>query len=844
MDHLSADPHDAADASDMGASGAVDESVTTVTVLPVNEAAGMATTEHDGLQESAGEEGSSTRYDVCEVQARTPAFVSSSAALAVPSQLSGPTHGVAMALPSTPAFLEVERVHVRTPPHIFATMLAKRVGSAAAPEDDSTCVALHLSSTETRADAAAAAEDGDNQQQQQDHFQPGIGTATGPRNLPATAAAGPDSQAWVIDFAPLRPMPMRKMTKKERDTIKQLRRRSQTVGADATAATMTALATGGGLGADSEGNVVVTRGAGIPAASPSSSALQVVSLDTLAVAREALIPTNLTTTRADLEARLMLRLPRLLCVCKQYPRGCGIASLTSVYNYLYSWLGESAVGAHRAPHSQEEIISILGFEPPFGDIAWGPFTGNVTLIRWFHALNRHFGLRGRAYVLYKAHGSCRTTHLYADNTEALAAVKAALRDPHCALIYHCYNHYMVPVGYQDIPLAQTDFLKPSVPESSCETTVFIGEVSRGRHEALYARKWSQIVKDIECKSPFFFNIRHPEQGVQRREPKKKSAEEGADEGTGGAVPRATTAAAAKAQMEEAERLRQMQQEQEDQEQQDGYSSDAYSAAETILVALPNTPLRRATAAQGDVNNDGADVGVLDDAARSTSRDTLEVIELEAAATPSPPSLSMQQHLAHSSSSEVSTKLVPGPGFAEVPEGAAGHLSINTVLQPQIVAAEHLATAQSPVNCETDSGASPAALSAQLLPGEALGARLADNAVTSMREAVHSVPASSITPAPFASRLPQQPQLGPAHAGTETAAEAPRSSKRAPLPPKPKRERGNLHCIICFRNDEVEPHLERYEDTSLPLPGTAAVPSWRSLSSVSRGGNSHCNAEDV
>ncbi|KAG5485890.1 hypothetical protein CUR178_07484 [Leishmania enriettii] len=844
MYHLSADPHDAADASDIGASGAVDAPVSTVTVLPVNETVGMATTDHDGLQESAGEDGSSTRYDVCEVQVRTPAFVSFSAAHAVPSQLSGPTHGVSMALQSTPAFLEVEKVHVSTPPHIFATMPAKRGGSAAAPEDDSTSVALHLSSTETRADAAAAAEDVDNQQQQQQgHFQPGIGTATGPCNLPATAAA-PDSQAWVVDFAPLRPMPMRKMTKKERDTIKQLRRRSRTVGADATAATMTALSTGGGLGADSEGNVVVTRGAGIPAASPSLSALQVVSLDTLAVAREALIPTNLKTTRADLEARLVLRLPRLLCVCKQYPRGCGIASLTSVYNYLYSWLGESDVGAHRAPHSQEEIISILGFEPPFGDIAWGPFTGNVTLIRWFHALNRHFGLRGRAYVLYKAHGSGRTTHLYADNTEALAAVKAALRDPHCALIYHCYNHYMVPVGYQDIPLAQTDFLKPTVPESSCETTLFIGEVSRGRHEALYARKWSQIVKDIECKSPFFFNIRRPEQGVQRLESKKKSAEEGADEGTGGAVPRATTAAAAKAQMGEAERLRQMQQEQEDQEQQDGHSSDAYSAAETILVALPNTPPLRATAAPGDVNNDGADVGVLDNAARSTSRDTLEAMELEAAATPSLPSLPMQQHLAHSSSSEASTKLIPGPEFAEVPEDAAGHLSITTVLQPGIVAAEHLATAQSPVNCETDFGASPEAQSAQLLPGEALGARLADNAVTSMREAVHSVPASSITPAPFSSPLPQQLQLGAAHAGTETAAEAPRSSKRAPLPPKSKRERGNLHCIICFRNDEVEPHLERYEETSVPLPGTAAVPSWRSLSSVSRGGNSHCNAEDV
>lgn len=31
--------------------------------------------------------------------------------------------------------------------------------------------------------------------------------------------------------------------------------------------------------------------------------------------------------------------------------------------------------------------------------------------------------------------------------------------------------------------------------------------------------------------------------------------------------------------------------------------------------------------------------------------------------------------------------------------------------------------------------------------------------------------------------------------------------------KARRERGNLHCLICFRNDEVEENLERYENVS-------------------------------
>lgn len=33
------------------------------------------------------------------------------------------------------------------------------------------------------------------------------------------------------------------------------------------------------------------------------------------------------------------------------------------------------------PLSQEEALHILGFQPPFEDIKFGPFTGNATLMR-------------------------------------------------------------------------------------------------------------------------------------------------------------------------------------------------------------------------------------------------------------------------------------------------------------------------------------------------------------------------------------------------------------------------------------------------------------------------------
>nr|CCM12982.1 hypothetical protein, conserved [Leishmania guyanensis] len=850
MDHLCVDPHDAA-ATKIEMCEVDSAPDTPVAVVAVNEGADASSPALEEEQASADEDGGSIGDALCEVEAEASMFLQASAAELAPLQLSALTRRVEIAplnamtiLSGVPVVSAVDEVYVPAPPNAYATSMAGYSQSAAAPEeDDAAPVGLWISPAETRIDLTAAAEEGASQElydrQQQVQLQVD-GTASSPREVPVTAAEVSDSQAWAIDFAPAKRMPTRKMTKKEKDAIKRLRVRRQT------------------MGADSEGNTVVPVDASALTGSLSSSPLQVVQLDTLALDRDALIPVNLKTTRADLEARLVLRLPRLLCVNKQYPRACGIASLTSVYNYLYSWLGESAVGTNRPPHSQEEIMSILGFEPPFGEIAWGSFTGNATLIRWFHALNRHFGVRGRAYILYKVHGSGKTTHLYNNNTDALAAVKAALRDPHCALIYHCHNHYMVPIGYQDIPLAQADFLKPTVAESSCDTTIFIGEVSRGRHEAMYARKWSQIVKDIECKSPFFFNIRHPEQGVQRREPKKKLSKEGADEGADvtvravAATTATTTAAvavAATAQMRDADGLQQRQQKRQAQELQGGNSSEAHSPAETILVALPNAiPHSGATVLRGISDND-VDADFLDDAASNTSSDTIEVMVFAATTTPplppAAPSTFLQQPLPHTSSSPaVSTMAALKPGLAKSPEDVGDGLSIATAVQLQALAAKVVAVAQPGVSHERNVSVSSAAQSAPLSPSGAASAPLANNAMASMNEAVSSVPASSPLPASSSPPPQQQPKLRTAYAGMDSAAEASHFPRSSPSPGGPKKERGNLHCIICFRNDEVEPNLGRYEDTALWVAGTAAASPRSSVSSLPRGGSFSSNEADV
>ena len=42
---------------------------------------------------------------------------------------------------------------------------------------------------------------------------------------------------------------------------------------------------------------------------------------------------------------------------------------------------------------------------------------------------------------------------------ALESLKEGLRDPAMAFIYHCYNHYFCPIGYEEVPKNAIDAYK-------------------------------------------------------------------------------------------------------------------------------------------------------------------------------------------------------------------------------------------------------------------------------------------------------------------------------------------------------------------------------------------------
>ncbi|XP_063746872.1 basic immunoglobulin-like variable motif-containing protein isoform X1 [Eleginops maclovinus] len=219
-------------------------------------------------------------------------------------------------------------------------------------------------------------------------------------------------------------------------------------------------------------------------------------------------------SQEEIKQRKVLDLRRWYCISRpQYKTSCGISSLISVWNFLYSTLGAGSL----PPLSQEEALHILGFQPPFEEIKFGPFTGNATLMRWFRQINDNFRVRGCSYILYKPYGKHKTAGETAEG--ALLKLTQGLKDESMAYIYHCQNHYFCPVGFEATPLKAAKAYRGPLPINEMEHWILIGEPSR-KHPAIHCKKWLDIVTDLNTQNPEYLDIRHTERGIQRRKTKK------------------------------------------------------------------------------------------------------------------------------------------------------------------------------------------------------------------------------------------------------------------------------------------------------------------------------------
>jgi len=119
-------------------------------------------------------------------------------------------------------------------------------------------------------------------------------------------------------------------------------------------------------------------------------------------------------------------------------------------------------------------------------------------------------------ISFKRHGK-NTTHDI-DSTKALDHLTNGLQNEKKAYIYHCYNHYMCPIGFEATPTAPQDAYKKYSESDEYKHWIIVGEISKC-YPVFHTKPWEMIFTDIDCAFPKFFNIRKSEAGVQEKQSK-------------------------------------------------------------------------------------------------------------------------------------------------------------------------------------------------------------------------------------------------------------------------------------------------------------------------------------
>lgn len=220
---------------------------------------------------------------------------------------------------------------------------------------------------------------------------------------------------------------------------------------------------------------------------------------------------------------------RFVCLSRpQYKRSCGISSLISVFNFLFSAIGSASSPILHSPLTQEEALRHLGYQEPFEDIKFGKFTGNLKILDWFRDLCDKFQIAANSYILYKPRGRQRTCGVTA--SKALNDLKAGLALDKFACIYHCENHYFVPIGYDESPdspdhaySVESAAMDTTSEHTSCgkgpslttDTWILVGEPSR-KFPPVHCIRWSDIQTDLQTSGNDFLDVRRLDRGMQKR----------------------------------------------------------------------------------------------------------------------------------------------------------------------------------------------------------------------------------------------------------------------------------------------------------------------------------------
>ncbi len=191
-----------------------------------------------------------------------------------------------------------------------------------------------------------------------------------------------------------------------------------------------------------------------------------------------------------------LDLKRWECVPRpQYTRSCGITSVVACWNYLFSILGQGKLPYLTVP----QALRILGYTQEIRRIPFFDIAINRNIMRWFRKLCTHFGVKGEARIYWKNSHERKSEDVLRTYCEDIQSAGKAF-------IYHCFKHYITPVGFE-------------TSGSLEDSWMLIGESSRG-YPSLHVVPWKDVAADIMCKNSLVYNIRQRYKGVQKNPEKK------------------------------------------------------------------------------------------------------------------------------------------------------------------------------------------------------------------------------------------------------------------------------------------------------------------------------------
>ncbi len=123
-------------------------------------------------------------------------------------------------------------------------------------------------------------------------------------------------------------------------------------------------------------------------------------------------------------------------------------------------------------------------------------------------------MEGRASFFYKPVGANKTFGVTGD--VARDRLLKQLRCRNSAFIYHCFNHYCCPIGFEREPTDKKLVYSDNQNErSEFIDWIFIADTSR-KYPSFHCVRWYDIEADLQTRSPEFMNIRHLERGVESR----------------------------------------------------------------------------------------------------------------------------------------------------------------------------------------------------------------------------------------------------------------------------------------------------------------------------------------